>query len=57
MIDLKLDDDQTMDLVTGEVGLHATPVVAGNVVIVGAAHLPGGAPKSEKQREGLCARL
>src|SRR5947207_1773876 len=41
-VDLKQDDDQEIDLVTGEVGLHATPVVAGNTVIVGAAHRPGG---------------
>src|ERR1700678_1902200 len=30
VVDLKLDDDQQIDLVTGEVGLHATPLVAGN---------------------------
>src|SRR5438034_3845107 len=36
IVDLKLEDDQQIDLVTGEVGLHATPVVAGNTVIVGA---------------------
>src|SRR5262249_41986609 len=29
VVDLKLDDDQDIDLQTGEVGLHATPVVAG----------------------------
>src|SRR5205085_4130021 len=36
IVALKLEDDQQIDLVTGEVGLHATPVVAGNTVIVGA---------------------
>ena len=36
-VDLKLDDDQQMDLVNGEVGLHAAPVVAGNTIIIGAA--------------------
>ena len=41
VVDLKLDDDQQIDLVTGEVGLHAAPVVAGDTVIVGAAHRPG----------------
>lgn len=51
-IDLKLDDDQNMDLVTGEVGLHAAPVVARNVVLVGAAHLPGGAPKRVNNEKG-----
>src|SRR2546422_5192759 len=42
VVDLKLDDDQTMDLITGEIGLHAAPTVARNIVLVGAAHLPGG---------------
>jgi quinoprotein glucose dehydrogenase len=52
IIDLKLDDDQQIDLVTGEVGLHAAPVVAGDVVIVGAAHRPGAAPKSKRNVKG-----
>jgi quinoprotein glucose dehydrogenase len=52
IVDLKLEDDQQMDLVTGEVGLHATPVVAKNVIVVGAAHLPGGAPKSKTNQKG-----
>ena len=52
VVDLKVDDDQTMDLVTGEVGLHATPVVAGNTVIVGAAHLSGGVPRSKTNVKG-----
>jgi quinoprotein glucose dehydrogenase len=52
VIDLKLDDDQQIDLVTGEVGLHATPLVAGNTVIVGAAHLAGGEPKSKSNVKG-----
>src|SRR6202451_2685138 len=52
MIDLKLDDDQQIDLVTGEGGLHATPLVAGNTVIVGAAHLAGGEPKSKSNVKG-----
>src|SRR5438552_10723122 len=41
VVDLKQDDDQDIDLVTGEVGLHATPMVARDVVIVGAAHRSG----------------
>ncbi|MBZ5659556.1 MAG: PQQ-binding-like beta-propeller repeat protein [Acidobacteriia bacterium] len=52
VVDLKLDDDQDIDLITGEVGLHSTPVVAKNVVIVGAAHLTGGVPKSKKNVRG-----
>jgi quinoprotein glucose dehydrogenase len=53
VVDLKQDDDQEIDLVTGEVGLHAAPVVAKNVVIVGAAHLSGGVPKSKKNVKGF----
>src|SRR6202453_4960400 len=53
IVDLKLGDDQEMDLVTGEVGLHAAPVVANDVVIVGAAHRPGGVPKSKTNVKGF----
>jgi quinoprotein glucose dehydrogenase len=53
IVDLKMDDDQEIDLVTGEVGLHSTPVVAKNVVIVGAAHMEGGAPTSKKNVKGF----
>jgi quinoprotein glucose dehydrogenase len=52
VVDLKQNDDQDIDLVTGEVGLHSTPVVAKNVVIVGAAHLSGGDPKSRNNVKG-----
>jgi quinoprotein glucose dehydrogenase len=52
IVDLKLDDDQEIDLETGEVGLHATPVVAGDVVIVGAAHRASGAPRVKHNVNG-----
>ncbi len=52
VVDLKLDDDQEIDLINGEVGLHSTPVIAKNVVIVGAAHLAGGQPKTFKHVKG-----
>jgi quinoprotein glucose dehydrogenase len=52
VIDLKQDDDQDINLVTGEVGLHSTPVVAKDVVIIGAAHLTGGDPKSRRNVRG-----
>ena len=52
VVDLKLDDDQEIDLINGEVGLHATPVVAKDVVIVGAAHKSGGVPRSKKNVKG-----
>ena len=52
VVDLKQDDDQEIDLVTGEVGLHSTPIVAKNIVIVGAAHMEGGVPKSRSNVKG-----
>jgi quinoprotein glucose dehydrogenase len=52
VVDLKQDDDQEIDLLTGDIGLHSTPLVAKNVVIVGAAHLTGGVPKSRKNVKG-----
>ena len=52
IVDLKKDDDQDIDLVNGEVGLHATPVVARDVVIVGAAHRSGGVPRSRTNVKG-----
>jgi quinoprotein glucose dehydrogenase len=52
IVDLKQDDDQVMDLVTGDVGLHATPVIAKDTVIVGAAHLAGRVPKSRANVKG-----
>jgi quinoprotein glucose dehydrogenase len=52
VVDLKKDDDQEIDLVTGEIGLHATPAVARDVVIVGAAHKSGGVPRSRMNVKG-----
>ncbi len=52
IVDLKLQFDQEIDLVTGEVGLHATPMVARDVVIVGAAHATGANPKSKTNVKG-----
>jgi quinoprotein glucose dehydrogenase len=52
VVDLKLDNDQVMDLVTGEIGLHAAPVVAGNTIIIGAAHLSGGVPRGKSNQKG-----
>ena len=52
MVDLKQDNDQEIDLVTGEIGLHATPIVAKDVVIVGAAFRTGGNPRSRSNVKG-----
>ena len=52
IVDLKQNFDQDIDLVTGEAGLHAAPIVAGDTIVVGAAHLPGSAPKSMRNIKG-----
>ena len=52
IVDLKQNMDQDIDLVTGEVGLHAAPLAAGDTILVGAAHLPGGAPRSMRNVKG-----
>ena len=52
VVDLKTDDDQEMDLITGEVGLHAAPVVAKDVIIIGAAHRFAGSPRSKRNVKG-----
>ena len=52
IVDLKEDADQELDLITGEIGYHAAPVVAGDVVVVGAAHLNGNAPRSRANAKG-----
>jgi quinoprotein glucose dehydrogenase len=51
-IDLKADLDPAMDLTSAPIGLHATPIVAGNVVIVGAAFETGANPKSRRNIKG-----
>jgi quinoprotein glucose dehydrogenase len=52
VVDLKLNDDQMIDPNGGEIGLHATPTVARNVVIVGAAHASGSVPGNKPRSKG-----
>ncbi len=52
VVDLKQHMDQDIDLVTGEVGLHAAPMVVGDTILIGAAHLPGSAPRSMENVKG-----
>ena len=52
IVDLKLENDQEVDLETGEIGLHSAPIIAQDVIVVGAAHLPGGAPRSKAHEKG-----
>ena len=51
-VDLKADFDQPIDLVNARVGLHATPTIANDVVIVGAAFETGANPKSRTNVKG-----
>jgi quinoprotein glucose dehydrogenase len=51
-VDLKLEIDQDVDLDTGELGLNATPLVVGDVIVVGAAHRPGSAPRTMRNVKG-----
>jgi quinoprotein glucose dehydrogenase len=53
-VDLKLNDDQTFlpDITTGEIGFQSAPVVAKDVVIVGAAFREGFTPKSMRNNKG-----
>ena len=53
VVDLKTQLDQDIDLVTGEIGLHAAPVAVGDTIVIGAAHLPGGAPRSMQNVKGF----
>src|SRR6201985_2633093 len=53
-VDLKADDDQKIspDLTTGEIGLHSTPTVVGDRVLVGSAFREGFTPTSYKNNKG-----
>jgi quinoprotein glucose dehydrogenase len=51
-VDLKLEIDQELDLDTAELGLNATPLVVGDVIVVGAAHRPGTAPRTMRNVKG-----
>src|SRR5690606_20645996 len=46
VVDLKLNFDQDIPPDGGNIGLNATPLVVGDVIVVGAAHRPAGGPTS-----------
>jgi quinoprotein glucose dehydrogenase len=52
VVDLKQDNDQQLDLVTADIGWNGAPVVARNVIIVGASHRAGSAPRSKENAKG-----
>ena len=52
IVDLKQDNDQELDPITGELAWNGAPVVAGDVVLIGAASRPGGSPPSRTNAKG-----
>jgi len=52
VVDLKLNDDQQLDLDTSDIGLHSAPTIAKGVVIIGAAHTAGNTPKVKSNAKG-----
>jgi len=53
IVDLKQNLDQVVDPLDGGIGLNSAPVVARDLVIVGAAHEPGAAPRSRENVKGF----
>jgi quinoprotein glucose dehydrogenase len=52
VVDLKQDADQPLDPVDGEIAWNGAPVVAKNVVLIGAAHRAGTVPASRSNAKG-----
>src|ERR1700730_10978727 len=52
VVDLKQDDDQEIDPMSSEIGIHATPAIGRDTIVVGAAHKPGGVPTSKTNVKG-----
>jgi quinoprotein glucose dehydrogenase len=52
IVDLKRDFDQEIDPIDSDVGLHAAPIVAGNTIIIGAAHRVSFVPRSKTNVKG-----
>ncbi len=42
-----------IDLTTGEIGLHSTPTVAGNIVFVGSSFKEGSQPLEQNNTKGI----
>jgi quinoprotein glucose dehydrogenase len=52
IVDLKLNDDQEIGPLNDDIGLHSTPLVCKDVVVVGAAHTVGTSPKHHANVKG-----
>ena len=52
IVDLRMSFDQELDPVTADIGLHSAPIIAGDTIVVGAAHRFGGMPGSMENIKG-----
>ncbi|HWA23837.1 MAG TPA: PQQ-binding-like beta-propeller repeat protein, partial [Caulobacterales bacterium] len=52
VVDLRLDDDQEMDLVSADIGYNAAPAIGNDVVVIGACHGDGFVPRTYKNPKG-----
>ena len=52
IVDLKENNDQLIDPLSGEIGWNGAPIVARDVVVIGASHRSGGAPPSRENVKG-----
>lgn len=52
IIDLRKDNDQTLDVETADIGWNGAPIVARNTIVIGAAHRAGTAPRSKEAPKG-----
>jgi quinoprotein glucose dehydrogenase len=52
IVDLKRNFDQEIDPETADVGLHATPLIARDTIVVGAAHTAGDQPRIRENVKG-----
>ena len=57
MVDMKVGaytgTGKQIDLTTGEIGLHTTPTVVKDVVLVGSAFKEGGQPETHNNTKGI----
>ena len=52
IVDLKANNDQFIDPLSGEIGWNGAPIVARDVVVIGASHRSGGSPPSRENVKG-----
>ena len=52
VVDLKTNFDQDIDPITADVGLQSAPVIAKDIIIIGAAHTQGTSPRAMSNVKG-----